>query len=600
MRKIHLVSVYLEAFKSFKSPTTVNLSIGPGFKYLGGINKARPNLGANGVGKSSLWDGVLWCFYGIGAKGQRANELVSWGLNKPIVRCELLIDDITALVERQGNPNRLLLDGKLVDQERVNLLLGLSRVRFQHSVIYGQAVQLFPDLSVPERANLLDEVCDLGIWLQATEEVNKELNRLDRHLDTTLRTISNAEGQLQAIKATNIVELQEQADDWDAKRIQDKRTIQYELKQSVSQYNAAVNAMEKARANLVDAPAVDVYDSRISSLREHVTTCAVRIQSNMDTIKRFTNEVEFFQLHDQCIVCKHELTEDFRHDRIASLETSLHYKHKSLKEDKLKQLDYKDDLETLSRNRDKLFMKRNQLFSDRDIAVALCGQKQRENGALEKRLASLSGPVENPFQARLLSLEALEQSANEQFSDAQSAQSKIKGQLGQLDYWKTGFKKVRLYLVERVLNYLTIETEAASQALGLKGWRIEYVTEVETKSGTMKPGVQIIVKSSEVTGTWDSWSGGESQRLRLAIAMGLSTLIQQMAGVEYSWEVYDEPSSWLSSEGIDDMLGHFKYRADSLNKSIWLVDHRALNATSFDEIWYAVKKRAGTTIERVS
>ena len=234
------------------------------------------------------------------------------------------------------------------------------------------------------------------------------------------------------------------------------------------------------------------------------------------------------------------------------------------------------------------------------MARAAAEDKQRSVNSLQHRLADLSREAENPFSRRLLSMEAQARSANKMLSDALRVQLRMRGKIAELDYWKTGFKRVRLYLIKRVLDYLTIETEASMQALGLHNWRVEYATEVETKSGTMRQGVQIIVHSPTSSASWESWSGGEAQRLRLAVSLGLASLIQQMAGVNYKWEVYDEPSTWLSTEGVEDLLECLHARAHALKKSLWLVDHRALNVTSFDEVWAATKKRSGTIIQRLS
>src|SRR5262249_25119885 len=133
----------------------------------------------------------------------------------------------------------------------------------------------------------------------------------------------------------------------------------------------------------------------------------------------------------------------------------------------------------------------------------------------------------------------------------QEEQAKIT-QLSQLNFWKGGFKKVRLFCLENVLHELEIETRNSLMALGLIGWKVGLKTATETRSGTVKLGVQVDVQPPRhPLGKFDVLSGGEGQRARIAISLGLANLIQRWAGVRYNFEVFDEPTAWLSTQGVE-------------------------------------------------
>jgi DNA repair exonuclease SbcCD ATPase subunit len=123
----------------------------------------------------------------------------------------------------------------------------------------------------------------------------------------------------------------------------------------------------------------------------------------------------------------------------------------------------------------------------------------------------------------------------------------------------------------------------------MDGWKVQLATETETKSGTVKLGVQIIVSSPKSTAAWEAWSGGESQRLRLAMALGLASMIQRASGSWWNLEIFDEPSTFLSTEGVEHLLETLDYRAGVAKKAIWIVDHVALTYANFKEIWSMVK-----------
>ena len=61
--RIELISIELACFKSFIAPQLITFEADKGLNFLGGLNKVHPRMGANGAGKSSLWDAMFWCFY---------------------------------------------------------------------------------------------------------------------------------------------------------------------------------------------------------------------------------------------------------------------------------------------------------------------------------------------------------------------------------------------------------------------------------------------------------------------------------------------------------------------------------------------------------
>src|SRR6202034_1731659 len=79
----------------------------------------------------------------------------------------------------------------------IDALIGMSRARFLHSTIFGQAAPLFMDLSVPERGLLLDEIMSLGIWLRMSEFAGKESERLKRELIEIEKGIAYSSGLVQ-------------------------------------------------------------------------------------------------------------------------------------------------------------------------------------------------------------------------------------------------------------------------------------------------------------------------------------------------------------------------------------------------------------------
>lgn len=168
-------------------------------------------------------------------------------------------------------------------------------------------------------------------------------------------------------------------------------------------------------------------------------------------------------------------------------------------------------------------------------------------------------------------------------------------------YWVKGFKSVKLFAVSSALNELEAEVNSALDGLGLGGWSVEFDVDKETKKGTLSKGFFAFINSVDNLEPvkWEAWSGGESQRLRLAASLGLANMIRASKGLELPFEIWDEPSQWMSDSGISGLLDVLQRRAKRLKRQIWLIDHRGLEHP-FDAAIEVTKTYEGSTVQNVS
>jgi len=135
--------------------------------------------------------------------------------------------------------------------------------------------------------------------------------------------------------------------------------------------------------------------------------------------------------------------------------------------------------------------------------------------------------------------------------------------------------------------------------LGLEGWKIKLDVERQNASGGVSKGFAVLVQSphsSEMV-PWESWSGGENGRMRMAVSMGLMNLILGKKGIQTNIEVYDEPTQHLSPEGVMDLLNTLRERSLAVHKTIFLVDHSMLDFGGFNGYINIIKNDNGSTIE---
>src|SRR5262249_53537660 len=148
-----------------------------------------------------------------------------------------------------------------------------------------------------------------------------------------------------------------------------------------------------------------------------------------------------------------------------------------------------------------------------------------------------------------------------------------------------------LFIIEETLRSLELEVNNSLASLGLVDWQVEFDIERENKSGTITKGFSVFIRcpSHPEPVRWESWSGGETQRLQLAGDFGLANLIMMQAGLTNAIEFYDEPSDHLSDEGLADLSETLHQRATTDNKCIFLVDHRMPDFGDFAGVYTVTK-----------
>lgn len=548
MRQIILDSIYLHNFKSFHQPTEIKLSVKSGLKFWGGRNLVEPRLGSNGGGKSSFWDALCWCWFGTGARGQKATDLVTWGETKPHVITRIRMNETLHEIERHGSPNRLLIDKAPANQEDVEQLLGLSRDRFLQSVVFGQGVPLFLDMNANARGELLDGILDLSLWMTLSEDAGRQATLLGRLVSEQEQKLAFERGRLAGAADEEV--LQRLSNGWQQKH-------DAELEDLIVQ-------VADAEDQIVALPNIDLIEQQLSDALERF-----RKASELQT------QADFYDGTTVCPTCQQSVTDEFAHEHIKILEAEIN---------QLCDENFEDRINQLKKER-----------SDASRAKSQNIASQTSLNMLVKQVERL-GAESNPYVGRLAELQAMRTTVEAAITEIEAKLSTCKGKQLSAEYWKTGFKKVRLYLVKQVLTRMGIETANAASALGIGSWKIEYVTEVENKSGTMRPGIQVLVNG----GRWESFSGGEAQRIRLAVTLGIASMIQNMAAVDYGFEVWDEASQYLSIEGIEDLLTCLQARAEMTQKSIFVVDHTALSFGGFAETWSVTKDEQGSRVSLLS
>lgn len=594
MKTITLKKLGVKGFKSFIAATEVDLSAEAGMTLIAGDNQVDARLGANGSGKSTLFggDALCFCLFGTSVNGTRIGDLVSHGGKKTEAWCLLDIDGEEFTIDRAGPPARIYINNELSEQADIDRLVVLTQKQFLNSVIYGQEMPLLIDLSIPERGNMLDDVMgeSLQIYMRAVEKARRRCIPITEDLNKLRVEIGRSEGSLEALP--DIAALKVQSREWRAvikKRIAD---LVAELATIVLNLEVGERELELL-ASYTDP---DVVHRRLrereearSVLKSEQAVC----QSNLDRVEE---DLAFFRDTARCPSCEQDIPEELAQSHIAKHEVEQRDIEKRLSE-------ITAEVSKLDRRTAKLraeWDEQRKLKSEVDRSRArLVAETQGHRSALaagRKRLEAMRAETD-PYRQQIERSASLRDELRGKLSGQRDRETNLKNQLVALEGWQQGFRRMRLFCINRVLRQLDIETMNAAQSLGLVGWQISHTTETETKSGTTKLGVQIKVQSPTRQGQFSSWSGGERQRVRLCTALGFGGMLQRMRAVRWRLEVFDEPTAWLSEDGIEDLLELLRTRSVQHDKVMYLCDHRGLQHAGFSRILTVCKGPEGSYVQ---
>lgn len=163
-----------------------------------------------------------------------------------------------------------------------------------------------------------------------------------------------------------------------------------------------------------------------------------------------------------------------------------------------------------------------------------------------------------------------------------------------LTYWIEGYKRLRMMMFDSLI----IRLEELSQDL-LSEYSSELsVTitgEKDLKSGGKKNEIYIeIVGSKGKKSSFEAYSGGERQKVKMAVSLALSEVIKEKCGKDFNLIIFDEANNALDDIGKDTNYQAFKKIAE--NKTVLVVDHDGVFSDRFDQTITIIKEENGSRI----
>lgn len=595
---ITLGKLSIQGFRSYRKPQALSFhDFEPGLYLL---------KGENGAGKSSLFDMVHWILFDETSRGLKAGAVRSWGSDKS---CFGTLEVDGKKVERSWSPKFLRVDGTDVAQEEFEKQLGISSKTALHSFHFSQFEDFFVDLKPMPRMEIYSEVLGLDLWERKADDASKLAKNIT--LEIQQLEIDHARFEERA-KTLASVDLSKEIKEWKRNQATQTKEIETEQAEAIRLKADLAKKEDKAKAEWRKADLAVVKSGKVlqdvkertAKVNKEQSQASTDLSSAISEMGKLEKKVVAFDnlAEDECPTCGQPVPLSHRKQHrvhlafeVTKAKAKVDALNKALLEVKKKARAIEQEIKEADEQKE---------LADQALSKVVLEAKRisYDLESVDKRLRQFKAELKeitaetNPFAKKQEESEAQALTAKKKAAVIKAEALDLRNTEAALTFWQKGFKDIRFQVMRDSLVQLNAEVNESLHDLGLVGWEMRFEVEQETKRGSVKRGFLCSVFSPESAGEgvpWESWSGGESQRLRTAAQLGIANLIAAYTGVSMGVEFWDEPSTWLNAEGIKALLGVLQDRAHRYQRAIFLADHRSLDFP-FDGGIEVVKTKKGS------
>jgi DNA repair exonuclease SbcCD ATPase subunit len=601
--RLELQEIIIKDFKAFKGEHCLPLGVS-GVTFLFGENLITPSMHGNGAAKSTIWDALMWCLYGRTPRGLRNPEVVPWSGGKTSVGVIIKIDGRVTEFLRTLSPSRFTCDGE--DIADFASAFGVGFELAINTILLPQGKDLFLERTPGDKMKLFSEALDLKRWdirsdaaSIATTALNAEVIKLESEKASETGALDEVVQLLVAAKRS--------ANDWNDRAKQKTRASQKEIAELRKKRTAFENRLGTAilaeDSALTELKASEIALRKMrgeeAEIRAELGSLSVKIDVLTDELTRVESGQRALKESKTCPTCGQPV-------KASNLKT-----HWAELEERCNDIDV--ELTNACGIREKkvlLQTAKKKAIGLAEKAADKFDEKARNAGdeilrvrpeiaELDKKIAAAtSNEEENPYTKQVGELTTRR---NEIALDIKSIERDLdltRTTVEHSKYWIKGFKEIKLQLIEDVLSELELVANSMIEEVGLVGWQIGFDIEKEAKSGNITNMINVQVSSpqSKKPVRWEAFSGGECQRLRLIGSLALADVLLAHAGIETNLEILDEPAVYWASEGIQELASFLDYRARERDKSIFFIEHSAVESVHFARVWTVRNDATGAKV----
>lgn len=573
-----------------------------GLVLIQGVNAGDSSAASNGAGKSTLMNSLMWCIYGETSHGVKGDDVLSTGHEKNC-RVKVTIEDEGkryAIIRHRKHKefkNRLIVRGEDGDmtkgkdsltQEFVERLIGASKEVFMASIYASQeAMPDLPGMSDKNLKTIVEEAAGVDrltkAYAIARERANAAAARMETtktKMDACLSLVESAQNELESAKTSSEAWERDRSERLDVARADlvgaevTLTEVEMELRSLPEQIRDTENAIGKEREKLASK---EEHDAKLVKVRGAITDirASIRITENiqkeaMQRARAFKVKAEEVntKVGEPCPTCgkaycvedlstvKESFVEQARSEisQAQASATSVAKYQEHLE----KALKIESSLVASTPDVSAIISRIEQLTKE----LGTLRHREKEVVAVEALVARARSEVDritketNPFLAVIKRHEESLAANKSNYGVLKTELKNIQEQALLLDKARQVYSPagVRSHILTSVTPFLNAQTAEYLNTLSDGNIVAEWSTMESTKKGEWRDKFNISVRKIGASKTFQTLSGGEKRKVRIACSLALQDLVASRASKNIELFIGDEIDDALDTAGLERLM----------------------------------------------
>ncbi|HDS9498376.1 TPA: AAA family ATPase [Klebsiella pneumoniae subsp. pneumoniae] len=608
-----------------------------GLVLIQGVNAGDSSAASNGAGKSTLMNSLMWCIYGETSHGVKGDDVLSTGHEKNC-RVKVTIEDEGkryAIIRHRKHKefkNRLIVRGEDGDmtkgkdsltQEFVERLIGASKEVFMASIYASQeAMPDLPGMSDKNLKTIVEEAAGVDrltkAYAIARERANAAAARMETtktKMDACLSLVESAQNELESAKTSSEAWERDRSERLDVARADlvgaevTLTEVEMELRSLPEQIRDTENAIGKEREKLASK---EEHDAKLVKVRGAITDirASIRITENiqkeaMQRARAFKVKAEEVntKVGEPCPTCgktycvedlstvKESFVEQARSEisQAQASATSVAKYQEHLE----KALKIESSLVASTPDVSAIISRIEQLTKE----LGTLRHREKEVVAVEALVARARSEVDritkeiNPFLAVIKRHEESLAANKSNYGVLKTELKNIQEQALLLDKARQVYSPagVRSHILTSVTPFLNAQTAEYLNTLSDGNIVAEWSTMESTKKGEWRDKFNISVRKIGASKTFQTLSGGEKCKVRIACSLALQDLVASRASKNIELFIGDEIDDALDTAGLERLMGILEAKARERG-TVMIISHKEMKSWFRETITVEVKE----------
>lgn len=608
-----------------------------GLVLIQGVNAGDSSAASNGAGKSTLMNSLMWCIYGETSHGVKGDDVLSTGHEKNC-RVKVTIEDEGkryAIIRHRKHKefkNRLIVRGEDGDmtkgkdsltQEFVERLIGASKEVFMASIYASQeAMPDLPGMSDKNLKTIVEEAAGVDrltkAYAIARERANAAAARMETtktKMDACLSLVESAQNELESAKTSSEAWERDRSERLDVARADlvgaevTLTEVEMELRSLPEQIRDTENAIGKEREKLASK---EEHDAKLVKVRGAITDirASIRITENIQkeamqrarALKVKAEEVNT-KVGEPCPTCgKAYCVEDLSTVKESFVEQA-RSEISQAQASATSVAKYQEHLEKALKIESAL------VASTPDVSAIISRierltkelgtlrHREKEVVAVEALVARARSEVDritkeiNPFLAVIKRHEESLAANKSNYGVLKTELKNIQEQALLLDKARQVYSPagVRSHILTSVTPFLNAQTAEYLNTLSDGNIVAEWSTMESTKKGEWRDKFNISVRKIGASKTFQTLSGGEKRKVRIACSLALQDLVASRASKNIELFIGDEIDDALDTAGLERLMGILEAKTRERG-TVMIISHKEMKSWFRETITVEVKE----------